>query len=123
MTAEDALSRIREIALALPEAREKLSHGAPGFFIDKGRFFAYFWDNHHGDGETVVIVKTSGVEEQAMLIEHDPDAYFRPAYLGPSGWVSIRLDHDDADWDRIGDRIATSWELVAPQRLLEAGGR
>lgn len=123
MTPDEALARVREIALALPEAAERPSHGSPGFHIEKGKFFAYFWDNHHGDGETVVIVKTSGVEEQAMLIETDPDAYFRPPYLGPSGWVSIRLDRGDTDWDRVADRIATSWELVAPQRLLEAGGR
>lgn len=123
MTPEQALTRIREIALALPEATEKLSHGSPGFQIEKGRFFAYFWNDHHGDGETVVIVKTSGAEEQGMLIEADPDAYFRPRYLGPSGWVALRLNREDTDWDGVADRIAISWELVAPRRLLEAGGR
>lgn len=123
MTREDALNKVREIALALPEACEKLSHGSPGFHIEKGRFFAYFWHDHHGDGETAVCVKTSDVEEQAMLIEADPDAYFRPAYLGPTGWVALRLGSEDTDWDRVADRIAISWELVAPRRLLEAGGR
>lgn len=123
MTPDDALNRVREIALALPEAAERLSHGSPGFHIVKGRFFAYVWNNHHADGEVAVLVKTSGVEEQAMLIEHDSESYFRPAYLGPSGWVALRLSRDDADWDRVVDRIATSWELVAPARLLEAGGR
>ena len=117
------LARIRALALALPETAERPSHGAPGFFIEKGKFFAYFWHNHHGDGETVAIVKTSGREEMAMLIEMDPDFYFKPAYLGPYGWVAMRLDRDDTDWDRVGDRIAASWELVAPRRLLEAGGR
>ena len=123
MTREDTLTKVREIALALPEACEKVSHGAPGFHIEKGRFFAYFWHDHHGDGETAVCVKTSDVEEQAMLIEADPDAYFRPAYLGPTGWVALRLGSEDTDWDRVADRIAISWELVAPRRLLEAGGR
>ena len=118
-----ALARVREIALAMPEGAERLSHGSPGFHILKGKFFAYFWDNHHGDGETAVIVKISGPEEQAMLIEADPACYFRPAYLGASGWVAMRVGTKDVDWDRVGDRIAASWELVAPRRLLEMGGR
>ena len=120
---EIPLARVRALALALPEAIEKLSHGSPGFFIERGKAFAYFWHNHHGDGETVVIVKIGGVEEQSMLIDVDPDCYFSPPYLGPSGWVAMRLDRGDADWDRVGDRIAQSWEMVAPRRLLEAGGR
>ncbi len=117
------LARVRDLALALPEAAERLSHGSPGFHIAKGKFFAYFWHNHHSDGETVVIVKTTGIEEQAMLIDMDSDCYFKPPYLGPSGWIAMRLDRDDTDWDRVADRIAQSWELVAPRRLLEAGGR
>ena len=60
-----------------------------------------------------MIVKTSGADEQAILIEMDPDCYYSPPYLGPSGWVAIRLDRDDdVDWDRVADRIAISWELV-----------
>lgn len=120
---EPVLARVRELALALPGTAERLSHGSPGFHIEKGKFFAYFWHNHHSDGETIVIVKTSGSEEQAMLIEMEPNIYFSPPYLGPSGWVAMRLDRDDVDWDRVGDRIAQSWEMVAPRRLLEMGGR
>lgn len=117
------LQRVRDLALALPAAAERLSHGSPGFHIEGGRFFAYFWHNHHSDGETVAIVKTTGADEQEQLIEMDPDIYFKPPYLGPSGWIAMRLDRPETDWDRVGDRIAASWELVAPQRLLEAGGR
>jgi hypothetical protein len=117
------LAKVRALALALPQTVERMSHGSPGFLIEKGKFFAYFWHNHHGDGETVVIVKTSGRDEQAMLIELDSDCYYSPPYLGPSGWVAMRLDRADVDWDRVGDRIAVSWELAAPRRLLEAGGR
>lgn len=118
-----ALDKLRALALALPEANEKLSHGMPAFFITKGKMFAYFWHAHHGDSVTAAIVKTSGPEEQAMLIEMEPDLYYRPPYFGPSGWVGIHLDRPDTDWDRVGDRVAISWELVAPRRLLEAGGR
>ena len=119
---EPLLAKVRDAALALPETYEKVSHGSPGFFIEKGKAFAYFWHNHHGDGETSAIVKTTGLDEQQMLIETDPDFYYSPPYLGPSFWVAMRLD-GDVDWDRVADRIAISWELVAPQRLLEAGGR
>ncbi|WBH16556.1 MmcQ/YjbR family DNA-binding protein [Sphingomonas radiodurans] len=117
------LAKVREIALSLPETAERLSHGSPGFHIVKGKFFAYFWHDHHGDGETAVMVKTSGAEEQAMLIEADPDFYYKPPYLGPSGWVAMRLNRNDTDWDRLADRIAASWEMIAPRRLLEMGGR
>ena len=117
----EALDRVRRAALELPEAEERLSHGQPTFFV-AGKQFAQFRDNHHGDRKTVVCVKTSGLDEQAMLIDSDPATYSRPAYLGPSGWVSINLK-GDVDWDHVADRIAASWELAAPRRLLEAGGR
>jgi hypothetical protein len=114
--------RIRKAALELPETRERLSHGQPTFFV-AGKQFAQFRDNHHGDGKTVVCVKTSGLDEQAMLIESDPETYSKPAYLHSAAWVSINLAGEDIDWDHVADRIASSWELAAPRRLLEAGGR
>ncbi len=116
------LSRVRAAALELPETEERTSHGQPTFFI-AGKQFAQFRDDHHGDGRTVVCVKTSGPDEQAMLIDAAPETYSRPAYLGPSGWVSIDLSGDSVDWDHVADRIARSWELAAPRRLLEMGGR
>lgn len=117
----DALDRVRAVALQLPEAEERLSHGQPTFFV-AGKQFAQVRLNHHGDGLEVVCVRTSGTDEQAMLIEADPATYSRPAYLGPAGWVSVNIG-DGADWDLVEDRIARSWELAAPARLLEAGGR
>jgi len=117
------LARVRAICMAYPEAAEKLSHGSPAFFIEKGKVYAYVWHNHHNDGHTAVIVKTSGREEQTMLVDMDPDFYHIPPYLGPSGWVGMELNGDATDWQRIEDRIAISWEMVAPRRLLEAGGR
>lgn len=113
------LQRLRAIALALPGAMEKLSHGSPAFFIERGKAFAYFWHNHHGDGETSVMVKTSGRDEQAMLVEADPDLYYIPPYLGPSGWIAVRLAGEATDWGHVGDRMEQSWELAAPRRLIE----
>ena len=116
----DPLTKIRETALELPETEERLSHGQPTFFV-AGKQFAQFRDNHHGDCKTVVCVRVGGLDEQAMLLEAAPDTYSRPAYL-PS-WISINVAGDDVDWDHVGNRIAASWELAAPRRLLEAGGR
>lgn len=116
----DPLTMIREAALELPETEERLSHGQHTFFV-AGKQFAQFRDNHHGDGKTVVCVRVSSPDEQAMLLEADPATYSKPAYL-PS-WISINVAGDGVDWDHVGDRIATSWELAAPRRLLEAGGR
>lgn len=114
------LDRVRAAALELPETEERLSHGQPTFFV-AGKQFAQFRDNHHGDAKTVVCVRVSSLDEQAMLLEVDPDIYSKPAYL-PS-WVSINLAGESVDWDHVADRIAESWELAAPRRLLEAGGR
>ena len=116
------LDKVRAAALELPETSEKLSHGQPTFFV-AGKQFAQFRDNHHGDERTVVCVKTSSLDEQAMLIESDPETYSKPAYLLHGGWVSINVAGDLVDWDHVADRIAASWELAAPRRLLEAGGR
>ena len=117
-----ALEKVRAAALELPETSEKLSHGQPTFFV-AGKQFAQFRDNHHGDGRTVVCIKTSSLDEQAMLLESNPEAYSKPAYLHHAGWISISVRGSDVDWDHVADRIAISWELAAPRRLLEAGGR
>ncbi|MFN3747408.1 MAG: phosphoribosylglycinamide formyltransferase [Sphingorhabdus sp.] len=117
-TPEYWLGRVREHALAQTEADEVTSHGMPCFGIIGGKKFAYFSHDHHGDGRTALLVKISGAEEQAMLIEQDEDRYFRPAYFG-DGWVGIRLDLGDNDWDHIGQWIAKSWRSVAPKKLVK----
>lgn len=110
------LARVRERAMALPEADEVESHGMPCFGVIKGKKFAYFTSNHHADGRTALLVKISGADEQAMLIEQDEERYFRPAYFG-DGWIGIRLDLGDTDWDAIADRLSHSWRAVAPKKL------
>jgi formyltetrahydrofolate-dependent phosphoribosylglycinamide formyltransferase len=110
------LAQVRERALALPEAAEKLSHGAPGFCIQGGKFFAYFSANHHGDGKIALIVKIGGLDEQLQLIENDPARYSRPAYFG-DGWISIRLDIGGTDWNHIAEWLGRSWRMSAPKKL------
>ncbi|MET0308611.1 MAG: MmcQ/YjbR family DNA-binding protein [Sphingomonas sp.] len=117
---ENALEQVRALALDLPEASEKLSHGQPTFFV-AGKQFAQFRHDHHGDGRTIVAVKTAD-EEDLALIEAAPELYSRVAYFG-RGWVGLAVGQPDTDWAHVGDRIARSWELAAPRRLLEAGGR
>lgn len=116
-TPEALLARVRDLAMMLPAAEEAVSHGMPCFRVKGGKMFCYFTQDHHGDGITAIIVKTSGPDEQAQLIDQDPDTYYRPAYFGPSGWVGLRLDRD-VDWERVEDRIAASWSQIAPRRLL-----
>lgn len=115
-TPDHWLAQVRERAMALPEADEIVSHGMPCFGIVKGKKFAYFTHDHHGDGRTALLVKISGLDEQQHLIEQDAARYFRPAYFG-DGWIGIRLDLGDNDWDAIGDWLAKSWRAVAPKKL------
>jgi phosphoribosylglycinamide formyltransferase-1 len=109
-------AQVRERALALPEADEVSSHGMPCFGVIKGKKFAYVSLDHHGDGKTALLVKISGPDEQAQLIDMDPQRYYRPAYFG-DGWIAIRLDLGDTDWDSIADWLQRSWRSVAPKRL------
>lgn len=110
------IAQVRERAMALPEADEVTSHGMPCFGIVKGKKFAYVSNDHHGDGKTALLVKISGAEEQNQLIEMDEDRYYRPAYFG-DGWIGIRLDLGDTDWDHIGEWLSKSWRAVAPRKL------
>ena len=110
------LGRVRDLAMALPEADEVSSHGMPCFGIVRAKKFAYFTHDHHGDGRTALLVKISGADEQAQLIDMDAERYYRPAYFG-DGWVGIRLDLGDTDWDAIADWLRKSWLAVAPKKL------
>ena len=113
---ESLVARVRELALALPEADEVLSHGMPCFGVIKTKKFAYVSLDHHGDGKTALLVKVSGLDEQHQLIENDPERYYRPAYFGDS-WIGIRLDLGDNDWDGIAEKLQRSWRMSAPKKL------
>ena len=110
------VAEVRARAMALPAADEIVSHGMACFGITKGKKFAYVSIDHHGDGKTALLVKISGLEEQESLIERDPERHYRPAYFG-DGWIGIRIDLGDTDWDDIGEWLARSWRAVAPKRL------
>lgn len=111
-----AEQRVRDLCLSLPETGERISHGIPAFDV-AGKMFAYFRHDHHGDGMTVVCVKTTGRDEQELLWEADPDTYSKPAYLWPSGWISVALAEERVDWPLVEERLKSSWRLAAPKRL------
>ena len=113
---EEALARVCVLCLALSETGEKLSHGAHAFHV-AGKMFAYFNHNHHGDQMTVVSVKTTGRDEQEMLMEADPELFSWPAYIGPSGWISLNLAQAETDWVHVEARLKSSYRLAAPKRL------
>jgi hypothetical protein len=114
-TTDDLLARLRTIIAAWPETREKLSHGAPTWW-GGSKTFASFADNHHGDGRVAVWVK-SNHGEQELRVQADPETFFVPPYLGPSGWVAMRLDRDP-DWQMVEELLEGGYRMVAPKRAI-----
>jgi phosphoribosylglycinamide formyltransferase-1 len=113
-------ARVGELALALSETSFRTTHGSPGWRVGgekSGKFFAIFFNRHHGEDAVGILVKTSGEDEMAALIDAEPDVYFRPAYYGPSGWIGIRLDRPGVDWGHVNDWLTRSWRSSAPKRL------
>ena len=115
---ERTLRRIREICLGLRETSERPSHGAPTFFIRDKRAFLMVLTDHHGDGRFAIwCAAPPGM--QAVLVEADPQRFFRPAYVGHRGWLGVRLDRG-VDWDEIAGIAEDAYATVAPPNLLKA---
>jgi hypothetical protein len=117
-SAQDALARVRSIALGLPETSERPSHGAPTFFIAGKRSFAMFLDDHHGDGR-LALWCAAPAEAQPLLVASAPQRYFVPPYVGHRGWIGLRLDRD-ATWDEVAGVLEDAWLARAPARLMAA---
>ena len=111
-----ALERVRKVCLSFPETSERPSHGAPAFFIRRTRSFVMFVDNHHGDGR-LALWCAAPAGAQAMLVEANPDVYFVPPYVGPSGWIGARLDRR-APWSEIAAVIEQAYRTRAPVTIL-----
>jgi len=107
-----ALARVREICFAFPGTAEKLSHGAPAFFI-RGKMFASFADDHHGDGRVALWCKSTKSEQQRR-VEAAPERFFVPPYVGVSGWVGVRVDGSNTDWDEVAIVVEEAWVSAAP---------
>lgn len=114
------LERVRALCLALPEAAERVSHGEPTWFVGK-RTFVMFANNHHSDGR-VAFWCASAPGVQDLLVHADPTHCFVPPYVGYRGWVGVRVDLPDLDWDQAALVIADAYRQVAPKRLLALMG-
>lgn len=113
---QDPVARLRAICLALPEANEKTSHGEPTWFAGKGKVFAML-DNHHHGAEHLSVWLPAGPGAQQGLIESDPKRFFRPPYVGPSGWVGVVLD-TRPNWTMVAWLVEQAYRLVAQKRLV-----
>lgn len=109
------LVRLTKICLGLPEAKRAVMGGHAGFSVRK-RTFAYFLNDHHGDGIVAVTCKVLPGDNTALAAS-DPARFYLPAYIGPKGWVALRLDVGEVDWEEVGELVSHSYRLVAPKRL------
>jgi hypothetical protein len=109
------LARVTKICLALPEtSRDR--HGRHAGFLVRKKIFAYYLDNHHGDGMVAIACKVLP-GDNTVLAAADPDRFYLPAYIGSRGWVALRMDLVAIDWDEVAELILGSYRLLAPKRL------
>jgi predicted DNA-binding protein (MmcQ/YjbR family) len=111
------LTRLRKICLALPEAHEVEAWGEPTFRV-RNKLFAMFASasNHHGYGTNSVWLKAAP-GNQALMVKADATRFFVPPYVGPNGWIGVRLD-GDVDWNELGELLRDAYCLTAPRRLV-----
>ena len=113
---DDVLARVRALCLGLPETSERLSHGAPSFFVREKKCFLMLLDNHHDDGRFAIWC-AAPPGNQELLVQADPERFFRPPYVGHRGWLGVLLD-DGADWEEITGIVEDAFATVAPKKLL-----
>ena len=113
---EDArLARVTKIALGFPET-ERVVHGSHAQFLVKKKTFAYYLNDHHGDGIVGLACKVLP-GDNAALIAASPGRFCMPAYIGSHGWVTLRLDVGPVDWEEVRELLMGSYRLVAPRKL------
>ena len=106
--------RVTEICSALPDVNVR--DGQHIAFDIRGKRFAYYLDDHHGDGRLSICCKAApGVQE--LLVDAEPGRYFRPSYLGPRGWLGLYLDQGDVDYEEVESLLTEAYRLIAPKRL------
>ncbi len=113
--ARNPLAKLRKIIGQWPETSEKISHGAPTWWGGK-KTFATLHDNHHGDARQAVWIKSTA-DAQDDLVAANDEVFFIPPYVGPSGWIGVRLDRG-ADWGMIESLLESGYRMVAPKRAL-----
>jgi len=114
--AEDRrLVKLTKICLALPEATREV-HGAHAGFLVRKKTFAWFLSDHHRDGIVSVSCKVLK-GDNARLVAADPARFYLPAYMASRGWVALRLDRGEIDWEEVQDLVTGSYQLTAPKKL------
>jgi len=113
--ANPAIKRLREISLALPEAFEKEAWGECTFRVTGGSMFAMTDNNHHDSGHIAVWVKAPPMVQE-ILVNSDPKRFFKPPYMGPKGWVGVRLDYK-VNWDELAAILKDGYLMSAPKKL------
>jgi predicted DNA-binding protein (MmcQ/YjbR family) len=116
LTEDPRLTKLTAICAGLPEA-ERVDHPPHAQFRVRKRTFAYFLDDHHGDGIVGVTCKAPGGQPQALIDANSDGRFYWATYLGSRGWVSLRLDRDDVDWTEVADLVTESYIQIAPKRL------
>lgn len=103
--------------MALPEVTERLSHGAPTWFVRGKSVFVTCWaDGHHAEAfPHLWCAAPPGA--QAEMVEAEPERFFRPPYVGGRGWLGVRLD-GPVDWDEIAEVCREAYRVIAPKRLV-----
>jgi predicted DNA-binding protein (MmcQ/YjbR family) len=115
-TGEDPrLVRLSGICLALPEATREYT-GQHAIFRVRKKTFAYFLNDHHGDGIVAVNCKVAPGDNTALTAAQ-PARFYIPAYVGPKGWVGLRLDIGEVDWEEVTELVSDSYRRVAPKTL------
>jgi hypothetical protein len=112
------LDHLTKLALALPETTRELKSSHAAFLVRK-KIFAYFLNDHHGDGIVAVTCKVFP-GENAALAKAQPKRYYLPAYIGPRGWVALRLDLPKIDWSEVREVLLASYLLTVPKHLASA---
>jgi predicted DNA-binding protein (MmcQ/YjbR family) len=108
------IDRVSAVCLALPEATRELKGGHASFQVRK-KVFAYFLNDHHGDGIVSVCARVLPGDNQ-RLVNSDPAKFYLPAYIGPRGWVGLRLDAGEVDWEEVEELVTGSYQLVTASR-------
>src|SRR6266480_1121449 len=108
--------RLVTICARLPEvAIEPRGDGHVAFRVRR-KIFAYYLFDHHDDGMIAFCCK-SNLSEQRRLVKADPVSFFVPPYLGSKGWIAIRLDLDEVDWDTVSELACGAYQDLAPAKL------
>jgi predicted DNA-binding protein (MmcQ/YjbR family) len=101
---------------SFPEVSSEAAGDQHIAFRIRKRIFAYYLFDHHGDGMIAFTCKSS-LSEQRRLIQDDPISFFVPAYLGSKGWIAIRLDLDEVDWETVAELARRAYQDIAPRKL------